>query len=70
MRKTIDWPAWPIIDELAAEMGVNETTRMKWRQRRVPHRHGLTLLEAATKKGIRLTANDLAPADCREDAPQ
>ena len=58
----IDWPAWETIDELAKRMGVGDHARHKWRQRGVPHRYRLPLLERAQQLGKTLTKDDFEPS--------
>ena len=53
---------WKIIDELAADLGVDENTRRVWRQRHVPHRWRLPILRLAEKRGIALSEKAF---DCR-----
>jgi nicotinic acid mononucleotide adenylyltransferase len=61
-----------LIDLLAAELGVSDEARKKWRQRgAVPHKWRLAILELATKRGVRISKSDLAalrPARSREEA--
>lgn len=44
---------WSLVDELAAELGVKERARLKWRQRRVPYRLRHQIIDLAKRKQIR-----------------
>ncbi len=61
MSKQIHWPKWDRIDELAAELGVKEHARAKWRQRHVPYKYRLPILSLAQKRGIPIKEDDLEP---------
>lgn len=45
---------WEFIDRKAAEMGVGEEARRKWRTRGVAHKYRLPILEAARKERFKL----------------
>ena len=45
---------WKLIDDLAAELGVDPNVRRVWRQRHVPHKWRLPILLRAEKQGLRL----------------
>lgn len=47
-----------LIDDLAAELGASEAARKKWRQRGIPHRWRIPLIEAAAERGITLVGGD------------
>jgi hypothetical protein len=45
----------PIIDQLAAELGVKLVTRKKWHDRGwVPHRWRLPIVQEASKRGVEI----------------
>jgi hypothetical protein len=49
-----------LIDLLAADLGVSEEARKKWRQRgAVPHKWRLPLIDLAAKRGIIISQSDL-----------
>ena len=45
---------WKIIDDLAAEIGVEANARRVWRQRGVPHWARLPILRLAEQRGIEI----------------
>lgn len=48
------------IRELGAALGASDEAMLKWRQRgRVPYRLHLPMLQLASERGIKLTADDL-----------
>lgn len=47
---------WALIEAYAAELGVNAEARKKWRQRGVPHRWRLPLVNLASERGQQLDA--------------
>jgi hypothetical protein len=47
-----------LIDSLASELGASAVARRKWRQRGVPYRWRLFLIEAARERGVELTSAD------------
>lgn len=54
---------WPTITELAADLGVPYTTAAAWHQRGTfPARRDLDLIEAAQKRGSKLTLEEIARA--------
>lgn len=54
---------WPNMSDLAADLGKPYTTVQSWAQRRsIPARFDLDLIEAARKRGVALTLEDLAVA--------
>lgn len=59
MKQMISWPAWPVIDELGAALGASEFARSKWRQRGVPYRLRLPMIEEAERRGIDISGADL-----------
>ena len=44
-------PNWPLIDELAAAIGVGQPARAKWRKIGVPRMYHLLLLDEAARRG-------------------
>ena len=51
---------WPIIDSIAASLGVSKNNRRLWRQRNIPFRYRLPILNEAKKKRLPITESDLA----------
>ena len=51
---------WPVIDKIASDLGVPKGTRRVWRQRQVPFRYWIPILEASRKMGLTITKGDLA----------
>jgi hypothetical protein len=47
---------WAIIDRIASELGILRETRKKWRQRGVPHRWRLPILQKANDAGETIPA--------------
>lgn len=47
-----------IIDECAKALGASEAARKKWRQRGVPHRWRLPIIELAAARGVELCSAD------------
>lgn len=47
-----------VIIRLAKELGASVAARKKWRQRGVPHRWRLPIIEHARRQGIKLTGAD------------
>jgi hypothetical protein len=47
-----------LIDSLAKDLGVTAGTRKKWRQRGVPHRWRLPIIELAANRGVELSSAD------------
>lgn len=47
-----------LIETLAKELGVTAVARKKWRQRGVPHRWRLPIIELAASRGVELSSND------------
>lgn len=45
---------WKLIDEIAAELGVDANVRRVWRQRHVPHKWRLPILREASKRGLEI----------------
>lgn len=43
---------WPEIESIAADMGANALTVKKWRQRGVPARWKLEIIEKMRRKGV------------------
>ncbi len=48
---------WPLIDQLAEEMGVSAEARRKWQYRGVPHRWRMPLMAAAKAKHRKIDPN-------------
>lgn len=64
--RQIDWPSWEKINRLGAALGVSEFARDKWRQRGVPHKWRLPMIERAKAQRIALDPTEFippAPAD-------
>jgi hypothetical protein len=61
---------WATIDRIAAKLGATERNRAKWRQRGVPHRWRLPILQAAAKAGILLDASAFEARAKRKSAPR
>jgi len=55
MSKTSSWDA---IDAIAAEIGVDENNRRVWRQRHVPHKWRIPILEEARKRRVKISISD------------
>lgn len=51
-----------LIDRLAEELGVTPVARKKWRQRGVPHRWRLPIIERAAREGVELKGTDFIRA--------
>lgn len=56
--------AWQLINRLGADLGAKPAARLKWRQRGVPHKWRIPLLQAAEAAGehIPLEAMSNPPA--------
>lgn len=59
---------WEQIDSIGADMGAKETTRAKWRQRGVPWRWKLDMLERLRKAGAPASA-DIFPPPVKKKTP-
>jgi hypothetical protein len=59
-----------LIDEYAAKTRVTDAARKKWRQRGVPYRARLEIIEWAASEGISVSPSDFAaePVDDSEAA--
>ena len=57
-----------VIDELAEELGATAVARKKWRQRGVPYRWRLPIIERAAKRGIKLAGADFERAQRKRAA--
>lgn len=58
---SLSWPEMDtdaLIDGLARELGVTVVARKKWRQRGVPHRWRLPIIELAAERGVELSSTD------------
>lgn len=60
---THDWPKWEVINQLGERLGIGLFARNKWRQRGVPYRYHLPMLQMAKQDGLDLSPEDLRPQD-------
>lgn len=49
---------WSIVDEIAAELGVKQDARLKWRQRHVPPEWRIKVVQALMARGIAVSLNE------------
>jgi hypothetical protein len=59
--KTTNQNTWGIIDKIAKTIGVSDAARAKWRQRHVPHKYRIQIIEQARAEGFQLSASDFDP---------
>lgn len=61
---------WDLIDEIAASAGISPNTRRMWRERGVPYRMHVEIIDAARARGIALTADQLRQAESEPSASE
>ncbi len=56
---------WKLVDDTGADLGANEATRLKWRQRGVPSKWRIDVVQALMARGIAVGLADFDRLELR-----
>lgn len=50
--------SWRVVDDVGAELGANDSARLKWRQRGVPSKWRISIAERLMQRGVPVALAD------------